>query len=178
MLPEDRVARFEKLLTEQAYNSAWRYCCLLAHRREDAEDLFQESLLRAIGRIAQLREPDNLRGWLLSIVRSTFLNTRRKRSREMRHLQQLGELRLKDACDGGTSPVVEELAALPHGERMLLTLFYLEGLSLRETAQALGLGEGAAQSRLQRAREVLRRRLAAHCAAGGGPKEECHAQQT
>ncbi len=175
---EARQRCFEELLSEQAYNSAWRYCCLLCACREDAEDLLQDSLVHALQRLGQLRDSAGFRGWLLSIVRSRFLNTRRRRRGEEQREQELAWISTVQAEDPRAAELAAALRALPQQQRLELTLFYLEGLSLQECAQALGLSETALQARLHRSRAALRLKLAPEKGSQSEPgqtaTEECH----
>lgn len=149
---------FESLVTDHTYEVAWRACRRLADCREDAEDLLQESLVHAFTRLYQLRDRSRFRGWLLAIVRTRHLaRLRRDKSRPQatRELPQLAA--------GGENPLDETIAAalarLPQPQRELLSLFYLDGLSLSETGQALGIRPQIVRQRLYRARRALRRCL-------------------
>lgn len=172
-----QLKRFEQLLTSEVHDSAWRFCCLLAARREDAEDLLQEALIHALERLPQLRDPAGFRGWLLSIVRSRFLNLTRSRRAEQRRVESLYRFAGSADDDPRAAELAAALSALPQQQRLELTLFYLEGLSLKECALALGLSCAALQARLHRARAALRRGLEGHAvspAESGQAVEECH----
>jgi RNA polymerase sigma factor (sigma-70 family) len=176
---EAQWQQFEQLLEAGAYDSAWRYCCLLARTREDAQDLLSDALAQALRSFGQLRDAASFRGWLLSIVRSRFLNGERRRRTERRHGEQLARIHAPVHSDPLAAQVALALEALPSDQRLPLTLFYLEGLSLRETARALGLGPAALQSRLHRARAALKRQLQLCLDAARNPaqsSEECHAR--
>jgi len=161
-----QARRFESCLTEEAYLSAWRYASHLCGSREDAEDLLQESLAQAFRKFGQLRNPEAFRGWLLSIIRSQHIRKWRK-DRNRPEEYQLKEFLAGDRAPGEPAgPLAEALATLPATQRELLSLFYIEGLSLRETGAALGLSPRAVKQRLFRARAALRRRLEPHFAVG------------
>jgi len=149
---------FETLVTVDVYEVAWRVCRRLTRSREDAEDLLQESLVHAYTRLGQLRDQSRFRGWLLSIVRTRHLEKlRREKSRPQATCE------LPQLADAGAEPfdatVAAALAQLPSPQRELLSLFYLDGLSLKETGQALGIRPQIVRQRLYRARQALRRRL-------------------
>lgn len=157
---------FESLVTDQVYNAAWRVCRRLTASREDAEDLLQESLVHAYTRLGQLREQSRMRGWLISIVRTRHLEKLRRDQSRPQATQELPQL----AC-AGEDPLCDTVAAalarLPEPQRELLSLFYLDGLSLKETGQVLGIRPQVVRQRLFRARQALRRRLDATPAAAG-----------
>lgn len=169
--------RFEQALSPEVYQAAWRYALRLSTRREDAEDLLQESLAKAYSRFSQLRDASRFKGWLFSIVRSTHLDRlRRERARppETAELPQLAA----HETDPLTRDIAEALALLPQPQHELLSLFYIDGLNLNETGQVLGIRSRAVRQRLYRARQALRKQLdsipAVECATvpGGGNYHE------
>ncbi|MCC7477340.1 RNA polymerase sigma factor [bacterium] len=150
--------RFERALSKEAYEAAWRYSCRLCRSREDAEDLLQESLARAFTRHGQLKDPQRFKGWLLSIVRSGFLNRYQRQRREDEQqssywyehaLQQQHE-------DPLALQLADAMARLPQQHCEVLGLFYLDGLSIEETGQVMGLSANVVRQRLFRARAAMR----------------------
>ena len=156
---EDKQQLFEELLSEPVYQSAWRFALSLAGSRHDAEDVLQDALIRAYRSLDRLRDHAKFTGWLLSTVRTTYLDhLRRERARP----QVTGELphyTVAVSTDPLSEALLEGLARLPKAQQQLLILFYLEGLSLNETGQALGIRVHAIRQRLFRARQALRREL-------------------
>ena len=162
-------SRFEEALGGEAYAAAWRYALRLAGRREDAEDLLQDSLLHAYVKFRQLRNPDAFRGWLMSIVRTRFLARRRKFSPVTLETPPEGP------ADAGRTPTPDEEAAadalrrLPETQGEILSLFYIDGLSLRETGAVLGISERTAKQRIFRARKAFGKVYAAGFARDCAP---------
>ncbi len=150
----------------------------LVARPADAEDLVQDTLLRAFAAMDTFdgRHP---RAWLLTIMRNAQINrTRRRRPRLLDDpVSTLG--RLGDNEGGPTEPegavvdatfdavVVEGLDALSDRLRRVVELVDVDGLSYAEAAEVLGVPIGTVMSRLHRARLRLRERLAA---AGLAPR--------
>lgn len=146
--------------------------------REDAEDVFQETLLQAFKGLDSLREPAAMRTWLFRVVANQCLMKRRKEQPE-REIP-LAELKPPGWAEGTPAPVADwsagsaaeqaELRAmleqaigqLPRDWRVVLLLRDVEGLSTRETAEILGLGASTVKMRLHRARLALRQRLSEH----------------
>lgn len=164
MTDETRRAQFEQALSDEVYGAAWRYACRLCTaggvvRRDDAEDLLQESLVHAFQRLHQLRDAASFKGWLLSIMRTRFI-TRHRRERLLPATLEWPEA-LPAAVEA--DPLVEEalaaLSRLPASQRELLSLFYIDGLNLHETGQVAGLAPRVVRQRLHRARAALRREL-------------------
>lgn len=163
----DRQPAFEAALSNEVYAAAWGYACRLCApggtgARADAEDLLQEALIRAYQRFAQLREAAKFKGWLLCIMRRCFLDRHRRAGRRIGELGlEAYELAAPEAdATPYAGPVRLALGRLPGAQRELLTLFYVEGLSLEETGQVTGLSARVVRQRLYRAREGLRRALA------------------
>lgn len=159
--------RFEELLTDQAYQAAWRHAYRLATgtsggTREDAEDLLQEALAQAYRSLPQLRDPSRFTAWLVSIVRTRFLDWRRRCLASGVNLELDAERCAEEAtaiADPLGELVQEALLLLPAAQREIISLFYLDGLSLIETGQVLRIAPRAIRQRLHRARQALRRQL-------------------
>ena len=125
----------------------------------EAEDAAQETFVRAWLRLGDLGAPTRFPGWLRSVARSVALNRLRGRRPEHR----LGDDAPARGPDPATEAEVGEFARsilraieeLPDGWRTPLEVFHLEGGSLRDVADRLGIGEGSARMRLSRARKRL-----------------------
>ncbi|ABC81915.1 sigma-24 (FecI-like) [Anaeromyxobacter dehalogenans 2CP-C] len=143
----------------------------LARNAADADDLVQETLVRALERQAELRDPARLRGWLGTLQRSIHLNAvRGLRPR----LEVLEGGRAAEATPDA-APTAEEallaralgdglaaaLGALPPEWREALWLREVEELSYQEIARVQGCPVGTVRSRLARARRELAGRLRA-----------------
>ena len=141
----------------------------LTRRPPDAEDLVQETYLRAF-RFAHRFEPGtHLRAWLFQILRNTFLTFYRRGSRELAILD-------KDDASGegddrwdtevpavpvaATVDIARALGELSEEFRTTLLLSDLEGFPLNEIAEIMSIPVGTVKSRIFRARRLLRRRLA------------------
>jgi RNA polymerase sigma-70 factor (ECF subfamily) len=154
----------------------YRLALHLAHDRADAEDLVQETFVRALRAWGSFAGGTDLRAWLLRILRNTFLD----RERQARRHPTDGELdeqspdvaAASDAWLRGdrepeqlrglvAAEVQAALQELPEGARTLV-LLDVEGLSEAELALVLGCAVGTVKSRLFRARARLRERLADH----------------
>jgi RNA polymerase sigma-70 factor, ECF subfamily len=127
--------------------------------RHEAEEVAQESFVRAFFSLKKLRKPESFYSWLLGIagrvVKEQFRSTaRRERNREA------AEAILADANGQEDYPLEEAIAALPEAYRQVILLRYYEGLSCQEVATRLGLPLGTATKTLSRAYALLRRELA------------------
>ena len=135
----------------------------------DAEDAVQTAVAALLRQGRTLRGDASLGGWLhCATVRAAGKMNRRRLRQQARH-RRLRELRPRDADpppieqitrEADLTVLDEELAALPERHREPLVLKYLSGLSTAETATRLGVSIAATESRLRRARSLLRSRLA------------------
>jgi RNA polymerase sigma-70 factor, ECF subfamily len=120
-------------------------------------DAVQEALIKAWRNIHTLREPRHFQTWMIRIL----LNECYRQSRRTPRFLPLPDT--EQAVNA--SPSVEAmdlklaLAALPVKLRTAVVLYHVEGLSVVETAQALGVPQGTVKSRLSRARENLARHI-------------------
>lgn len=128
-----------------------------------AEDLVQETLVKALRRLGQLRDPTAIDAWLFQIMTNCW----RDHFRRQRAADDIDEIAEQDdlASDGGydADEIVARVRAamnkLPLGQREVLALIDLEGFSYAEAAELLNVPQGTVTSRVCRARETLRELL-------------------
>jgi RNA polymerase sigma-70 factor (ECF subfamily) len=137
------------------------YARSLTRDETQAEDLVQDTLVRAYERHGSFRSGGNLRGWLLSILHNTFIDGRRRDTAEARRLEQAAAMIETAAPPAQESQVrFQQVQAvflrLPDEQRAALHLVAIDGLSYQEAADALGIPVGTLMSRLGRARATLR----------------------
>jgi RNA polymerase sigma-70 factor (ECF subfamily) len=142
---------------DRLYRAAWA----LSGRREDAEDLVQETYARVLARPRLLRREDDL-GYLLRALRNTFLSQKRTESRRLRpdplpdELDVVADPRAVDPEAAlETGEVYAAIASLPGDYRDVLVAVDISGLSYKEAARALRIREGTVMSRLYRARQQV-----------------------
>ncbi len=137
-----------------------------------AEDAAQEAILRAMLGVGRLRNPERFSAWLTGIGLNVCRGMMRTRSRgdwswqaiQGGHQdgieQHAADPQLAAEASDTALGVRAAVAALPSGQREAVVRFYLQGLTIAETAQKLGIGTGAVKTRLHKARATLRPRLA------------------
>lgn len=138
-----------------------RYARSLTRDEIHAEDLVQDTLVRAYERRGTFRPGGNLRAWLLSILHNTFIDHRRRHVAEFRRLEQTAAFIDTEAPPEQESRVrLQQIhvafMSLPDEQRAALHLVAIEGLSYQEAAAALKIPVGTLMSRLGRARAALR----------------------
>jgi RNA polymerase sigma-70 factor (ECF subfamily) len=143
---------------DRLFRAAWALC----GSREDAEDLVQETYARVLARPRLLRSDDDL-GYLLRVLRNTFISARRTAARRpLRADADPETLDLQDPHGAAEPPAAAEarevfaaVAALPADFRDVLVAVDVAGLSYDEAAKALHVRGGTIGSRLFRARSQI-----------------------
>jgi RNA polymerase sigma-70 factor, ECF subfamily len=124
-----------------------------------ADDLVQDSLLKAWGHAASFQPGTNLRAWLFTIVRNTFYSLYRKRSREVQDSDGEYAERLSVAPTQEAAIELAEfrraLAKLSDEHREVLVMVGASGMSYEEVAEICGVAVGTVKSRVNRARARL-----------------------
>ena len=158
------------------YSAALR----MTRNPSDAEDLVQETYLKAYRSYASFQEGTNLRAWLYRILTNTFINSYRAKRRrpEESELDEVEDLYLyrrlaqSEAADAGYSAedraleritdteVKEAIEALPEAFRIPVILADVEGFSYKEIAEITDVPIGTVMSRLHRGRKGLQKALA------------------
>lgn len=158
-------ALFASMLTE--HRPAMHARALqLCRNRVDADDLLQESLVRALTRRAQMREPSRVRGWLFSILMNTFIDGHRHKQVRASDVPLSGDPLAPGPeprspwYELGVEDVRVAMAALPESLRQAYELYTFERLDYEAIADALGIPKGTVGTRLHRARRRLRALLA------------------
>ena len=142
-----------------------RYARALLRNSADAEDLVQEALTRAVARADSFQAGTNLRAWLFTILHNVHVNQVRSKAARPQ------EVDVDDVESKLVSPARQEervelremmrvVDELPEEQRKVLLLVALEGLKYDEVADMLGVPIGTVMSRLSRAREAVRAKLA------------------
>ncbi len=129
--------------------------------RQLAEDITQETYLRAVEQWRHGRRPDSTLAWLQTVARNLLLNHYRRKSPESLDASGV-EIALDDEPVEGPDAaalVYWGLARLGRRPRSLLEAFYIEGKPMRTIATELGVSERAVEGRLRRARQSLKDRL-------------------
>jgi RNA polymerase sigma-70 factor (ECF subfamily) len=140
---------------------------ILKHVQDEpnAEDILQDIFLKIHTHIGSLRESDRLQGWIYQIARNAITDYYRAH----KSTQVLQEVSIvpEDPFDNVVTdllPFVKSLVdSLPHEYRQALILTEYEGLTQRDLAQRLGISISGAKSRVQRAREKVKRMLLNCC---------------
>jgi RNA polymerase sigma-70 factor, ECF subfamily len=173
---QDLLERFEREvlpMLPSLYGAALR----MTRNPADAEDLLQDTTLRAYRGFASFREGTNLKAWLYRILTNSFINTYRKKQREPKTVdgpEDLDEWFLFDRLGAQSvarsaeedvlenipdADVKEALESIPENFRMAVLLADVEGFAYKEIAEITGVPIGTVMSRLHRGRKALEKAL-------------------
>lgn len=166
---------------DQLYGAAMR----MTRNPSDAQDLVQETFVKAFSAFKQFEQGTNLKAWLYRILTNTFINTYRKKQREpyqgtIDDLEdwQLGGAESTTASSSRSaeaeaidhlpdSAVKDALQAIPEDFRLAVYFADVEGFSYQEIAEIMKTPIGTVMSRLHRGRRMLRDLLAGYAAERG-----------
>ncbi len=176
-LTEDERRRFQAdalPLLDSLYGAALR----MTRNPQDAEDLVQETMLRAYRAFDRFEAGTNLKAWLFRILTNAYINTYRKRQREpqkvsadeVEEFDLYQELKNHDTQFEATpesivldslvdSDIIDAIEDLPEQFRLAVVLSDIEGFSYAEMAEIMDVPMGTVMSRLHRGRKALQKRL-------------------
>jgi RNA polymerase sigma-70 factor, ECF subfamily len=168
---DDSCASFGVAALEHL-DALYGYALTLTRDQTEAEDLVQETYLRAVRAFGQLAPDSNLKSWLFVILRNAWLNQLRHDRSGPRFVELENEEDLAGWPDAGAidpyvaylrklelAEIRDAIESLPTLHREIVVLRDIEGFSYQEIAAMLDCPAGTVMSRLARAREKLRRML-------------------
>ena len=160
-------------------DALYRTALRMSRHPQDAEDLVQETYLRAFRFVDTFKPGTNLKAWLFKILTNTYINRYRKGSREpqisyleddeefylYRKVREPGSPPLSESAEEtalsqlGQGEIIKAIEGLPEPYRLAVILVDVEGFSYKEIAEMTGSKLGTVMSRIARGRKILQRLL-------------------
>lgn len=135
-----------------------KYCCMICGNASSAEDLLQETFMKALSNLDLLLELDEKerRAWLYKVARNLFYDACRRQAAARSH-----PIQAEEETDGGFSEVETGmiLSSLPPDLSQLFIRRYFDGYTSKELAEEYGLSPSGVRAALSRARKLLREKL-------------------
>jgi RNA polymerase sigma factor (sigma-70 family) len=170
---------------DSMYNFAFR----LTMDEDDANDLVQDTYLKAFRFISSFEQGTNAKAWLFRILKNSFINDYRKKSKEPAKVdyqdvettynsdeasetEHTTDLRFETVQDMIGDEVASALNSLPVDFRTVIILCDIEGFTYEEMAKILDIPIGTVRSRLHRARNLLKDKLKEYAASMGYNKND------
>lgn len=147
------------------YGRLVRALTLVCGDREQAADAVQEAFVKAHLRWRRLQHYDDPVGWIRRVAVNGLRDHHRRNTRKSAAMERLTSLSTTVTDDAAADDpmsddgIMQLLGGLPKQQRLSLALFYVDGLSVAETAATLGISEGAVKFHLHQGRERLRGQL-------------------
>lgn len=136
----------------------FRYCCMICGNAGDAEDLLQETFLKALSNLDLLEDlgEKERRAWLYKVARNLFYDACRRRT-----VEQNNQIQSEEETDGGFTEAETAmiLSSLPPDLSRLFVGRYIDGYTSKELAEEYGLSPSGVRAALSRARKLLREKL-------------------
>ena len=181
-LPDNEVKQKEIEFQQEALqhsDAVYRMALRMTKNKSDAEDLVQETFLKAYRFWNSFEKGSNCRAWLFKILTNLFITSYHRKTKEKQQFtyddveshylynqledggnkQQLGDpeqLLFNQLLDDDVKKAIEEL---PEDFRIVVVLSFLEGFSYQEIADIVGIQLGTVKSRLHRGRKLLQKNL-------------------
>ena len=179
-------SKFEGLISAHL-DSLYRTALRMTKNSDDAEDLVQETCLKAFRYFDRFEEGSNIRAWLFKILTNLFINRYRKQTKEpvvVEYDETQDYLLYSKMQDGSPdtpasgpekdlfdrvlgTEVDKAINDLPEDFRIVVVMAFIEGLAYEEIAEALSVPMGTVKSRLHRGRKLLQKALYQYASKAG-----------
>lgn len=164
-----------ELFIEQYGKSIYSFCRKLCLNKDEADELYQDTWLKAMQGLNRIKSDDNVKSYLLSIVLGIWKNKKKRFavrnriapfvpiSEEMENIPDAGADSLMEILNRERRQVVlEAIASLDDIYRIPILLYYMENQTVKEIAKELHIPEGTVKRRLMTARNKLSMKLEAY----------------
>lgn len=161
------TADFNKILAKDT-QSLMPFAFTLTHNGEDAKDLLQDTIYRALSNLDKFNQDTNIKAWLFTIMRNIFINNYRKKARENKVVHVVPQETLNYHISPAYNSFQENTFAVKEIKKAIHQLpeifkvpfvMYFEGYKYKEIAEYLNEPLGTVKSRIHFARKLLQEML-------------------
>ncbi|MDT8402534.1 MAG: RNA polymerase sigma factor [Bacteroidales bacterium] len=161
--------QYQEILYRKYARKMYGICMSYAGNRDMAQDILQDSFIKVFKGIKDFTREGSLEGWIRKIVSNTAIDHLRKQTREQAYISDKEEINEEikepDAIDKmKVQDLMDLVAKLPEGARLIFNLYALEGYSHKEIAEKMNISVGTSKSQFSRARKMLISLLNKHSA--------------
>jgi len=151
---------YQEILYRKYAKKMYGICLSYAGDRDMAQDILQESFIKVFKSIHNYKSEGPLEGWIRRIIINTALDHLRQKTKLQKYISDKDEV-IKEVEEISaieklqTQDILNQVAKLPDGARVVFNLYALEGYTHREIADKLEITEGTSKSQYNRARKLL-----------------------
>lgn len=140
-------------------------CMRFAKSQMEADDFLQEGFIKVFTNLKSFRQEGSLEGWIRRTIVNTAINLLKKNSKYLKDIEiEKADLIPQNEAGPvenlGVNELLELIAQLPTGYRMVFNLNVIEGYTHREISELLDISENTSKSQLSRARNTLQKKIA------------------
>lgn len=136
----------------------YKICYIILKNENDVKDVLQETFIKYMTKSPEFKSEDHKKAWLIKVSQNKCKEFLRFHKRHASvPLEEVEEsISVTDGMDAYTSETLSLIWNLKYKLKSVVILYYIEGYSVKEVAQILGISESAVKKRLERARKELR----------------------
>jgi len=159
--------QYQEILYRKYAGTMYGICMSYAGNRDIAQDMLQDSFIKIFKKIKDFNSAGSLEGWIRKIVTNTAIDHMRKQTREYSYIAEKDEvyddIYPAEAIENlKVQDLMNIVAKLPEGARIIFNLYALEGFTHKEIAAKMNISEGTSKSQFNRARKMLMSLLGKH----------------
>ncbi|SRR6056297_1066842 len=153
--------KFQEILYNKYAKKMYGICMSYAKDRAEAQDILQDGFVKVFKKIHTFKEEGSLEGWIRKIIVNTSLDYMRSKTKRYEFIDENKEVEEQEEIDStlldkvNTDALLDRVARLPDGARMVFNLYAVEGYSHKEIAEKLNITAGTSKSQYKRARNLL-----------------------
>ncbi len=157
----------QKALFDTYKSSMMGICMRYCRTKDEAEDVLMMAFMTILSEIHTFRKESSISSWIRRIVVNTAINNYRKNLKHYFHsdIDDIMEIDIKDGEDlqisdnHSADAILKVMNELPHGYRIVLNLYVVEGYKHKEIAEILDINVGTSKSQLSKARKIIQEKL-------------------